>query len=103
MKISSSVHTTVHAEEHVCSRIPNYKKYKQALDVLVFRFHKGTNELVYSRPCKRCIHYMQICGIKNVYYSSSPNAFKVEKVSEMDLETAHVSRAMRSLIKRNSI
>lgn len=88
----------MHAEEHVCKYVPynhKHKSNKNQLDLVVFRYHKGTFELANSRPCFRCIKIMQKKRIKNVYYSTGPETVIKEKVSEMDHKTAHISSGIK--------
>ena len=101
--MSGNICSTVHAEEHVCKYVPynhKNKSNKNRLDLVVFRYHKGTYELANSRPCFRCIKIMQKNRIKNVYYSTGPGNITKEKVSSMDPSTAHITSGIKKYMDK---
>ena len=46
-------------------------------------------DLVNSKPCNSCIYYMQLYGIKSVYYSDENGEIVREKL--LDIQSSHLS------------
>lgn len=49
-------------------------------------------ELVNSKPCNTCIYYMQLYGIKSVYYSNEDGAIVKEKLTEITADHLSISQ-----------
>lgn len=49
----------------------------------------GKGELMNSKPCNSCIYYMQLYGIKSVYYSNENGEIVREKL--LDIKSTHLS------------
>jgi len=49
----------------------------------------NTGNLVNSKPCNTCIYYMQLYGIKSVYYSNEDGEIIKEKI--IDISADHMS------------
>ena len=56
--------------------------------MFVIRVNSKGN-LVNSKPCNSCIYYMQLYGIKSVYYSDENGEIVREKL--MNIESTHFS------------
>ncbi len=92
-----TVSPTIHAEHAVLKKIScdiNSPKQKDRYDILVFRFNRS-GELAESRPCQHCIHKLKKYNINRVFYSSKNGDIICEKVSEMDISTAHVTSGIK--------
>ncbi len=49
-------------------------------------------ELVNSKPCNTCIYYMQLYGIKTVYYSNEDGAIVKEKLTKITADHLSISQ-----------
>jgi hypothetical protein len=56
------------------------------------------DKLLNSRPCKNCIEYMKLFGVKYVFYSNETGEITKEKVDTM--ESLHESLAVRIYYKK---
>ena len=68
------------------NKIPRCLRKK--LEMFVIRVNSKGN-LVNSKPCNSCIYYMQLYGIKSVYYSNDGGEIIKEKLN--DIESTHYS------------
>lgn len=57
--------TSVHAE---VACILNAKRDVSGLDILVVRVN-SKHQFSLSKPCIKCLTYLEYCGIRNIYYS----------------------------------
>ena len=46
-----------------------------------------------SKPCNSCIYYMQLYGIKSVYYSNDNGEIIKEKISDIEASHQSISQA----------
>jgi hypothetical protein len=49
-------------------------------------------DLVNSKPCNTCIYYMQLYGIKSVYYSNEDGIIIKEKISNITPDHLSISQ-----------
>ena len=49
-------------------------------------------DLVNSKPCNTCIYYMQLYGIKSVYYSNEDGVIVKEKLNEITADHLSISQ-----------
>lgn len=68
------------------NKIPRCLRKK--LEMFVIRVNAKGN-LVNSKPCNSCIYYMQLYGIKSVYYSDENGEIVREKL--LDIQSSHLS------------
>ena len=68
------------------NKIPRCLRKK--LEMFVIRVN-NKGHLVNSKPCNSCIYYMQLYGIKSVYYSNDGGEIIKEKLN--DIEATHYS------------
>ena len=54
-------------------------------------------DLVNSKPCNTCIYYMQLYGIKSVYYSNEEGEIVKEKI--IDIIADHLSISQNKYYK----
>ena len=54
-------------------------------------------DLVNSKPCNTCIYYMQLYGIKSVYYSNEEGEIVKEKI--IDITADHLSISQNKYYK----
>ena len=57
----------------------------------------NTGNLVNSKPCNTCIYYMQLYGIKSVYYSNEDGEIIKEKI--IDISADHMSISQNKYYK----
>lgn len=67
----------------------------KGISILVVRWNG--NNFKNSKPCKHCIEYMKVLGIKKICYSDDEGDFIHEKV--LDVVTDHVCMVRRVLDK----
>jgi deoxycytidylate deaminase len=48
--------------------------------------------LVNSKPCNTCIYYMQLYGIKSVYYSNEDGEIVKEKLNDITADHLSISQ-----------
>ncbi len=48
--------------------------------------------LVNSKPCNTCIYYMQLYGIKSVYYSNEDGVIVKEKLNDITADHLSISQ-----------
>ena len=48
-------------------------------------------DLVNSKPCNTCIYYMQLYGIKSVYYSNEEGEIIKEKINNITADHMSIS------------
>jgi deoxycytidylate deaminase len=49
-------------------------------------------DLVNSKPCNTCIYYMQLYGIKSVYYSNEDGEIVKEKINNITADHMSISQ-----------
>ena len=49
-------------------------------------------DLVNSKPCNTCIYYMQLYGIKSVYYSNEDGEIVKEKLNDITADHLSISQ-----------
>jgi len=57
----------------------------------------NTGNLVNSKPCNTCIYYMQLYGIKSVYYSNEDGEIIKEKI--INISSDHMSISQNKYYK----
>ena len=64
---------------------------RKKLEMFVIRVNQ-MGDLVNSKPCNTCIYYMQLYGIKSVYYSNEEGAIVKEKLTEITADHLSISQ-----------
>ena len=69
---------------------------RKKLEMFVIRVNQ-MGDLVNSKPCNTCIYYMQLYGIKSVYYSNEEGEIVKEKI--IDITADHLSISQNKYYK----
>ena len=69
---------------------------RKKLEMFVIRVNQ-MGDLVNSKPCNTCIYYMQLYGIKSVYYSNEEGEIVKEKI--IDIIADHLSISQNKYYK----
>ena len=64
---------------------------RKKLEMFVIRVNQMGN-LVNSKPCNTCIYYMQLYGIKSVYYSNEDGVIVKEKLNDITADHLSISQ-----------
>ena len=64
---------------------------RKKLEMFVIRVNQMGN-LVNSKPCNSCIYYMQLYGIKSVYYSNEDGVIVKEKLTDITPDHLSISQ-----------
>jgi hypothetical protein len=64
---------------------------RKKLEMFVIRVNQ-MGDLVNSKPCNTCIYYMQLYGIKSVYYSNEDGIIIKEKISNITPDHLSISQ-----------
>ena len=64
---------------------------RKKLEMFVIRVNQ-MGDLVNSKPCNTCIYYMQLYGIKSVYYSNEDGEIVKEKLNDITADHLSISQ-----------
>ena len=64
---------------------------RKKLEMFVIRVNQ-MGDLVNSKPCNTCIYYMQLYGIKSVYYSNEDGEIIKEKINNITADHMSISQ-----------
>ena len=64
---------------------------RKKLEMFVIRVNQ-MGDLVNSKPCNTCIYYMQLYGIKSVYYSNEEGVIVKEKLNDITADHLSISQ-----------
>ena len=64
---------------------------RKKLEMFVIRVNQ-MGDLVNSKPCNTCIYYMQLYGIKSVYYSNEEGEIVKEKLNDITADNLSISQ-----------
>ena len=64
---------------------------RKKLEMFVIRVNQ-MGDLVNSKPCNTCIYYMQLYGIKSVYYSNEEGVIVKEKLTDITADHLSISQ-----------
>ncbi len=64
---------------------------RKKLEMFVIRVNQ-MGDLVNSKPCNTCIYYMQLYGIKSVYYSNEEGEIVKEKINNITADHMSISQ-----------
>ncbi len=64
---------------------------RKKLEMFVIRVNQ-MGDLVNSKPCNTCIYYMQLYGIKSVYYSNEEGEIVKEKLNDITADHLSISQ-----------
>ena len=73
---------------------------RKKLEMFVIRVNQMGN-LVNSKPCNTCIYYMQLYGIKSVYYSNEDGVIVKEKLNDITADHLSISQNKYYKFKSN--
>jgi hypothetical protein len=70
------------------------RRFLSKCQLIVVKASPKTQTIGNSKPCQRCIKFLQKTGIKKIYYSVSPEEIVMEKITH--IKNDHLSSKYRN-------